>query len=457
MEFLVLYRICVIVSCFFELYFLLDYYKAFHSRRDLFYDRKWEYILYFLCVGINIVINWLDNSLINLAFVQILYFALLVIMFKGNIRTWLVRWLLALTISVGAELILMLSRFIPVDMPNHEIFTTKFGLLGGFFCVLVIKFILFTIVKQVSKSSTTQLDQTMFLNYIIIPFATLGIMILTPYVHMESDRIMLVDIGIICFYILILLGNIRLFYLYENYNYIQEQQMQQQVALARYKEKQWHYDEVETINKRHSVLVHNIKHYLKQIGIYARENSNEEIMETLKDLKIEFIESENKAVCSPGLLNSILVDWREKAKRQEVSTDIFVEVGFKIDYMKGIDVTAILGNILDNALEAAMKCEDGKISAKFFMQNDGAFSILRVKNDYKGEIVQDGTGFLSTKEDKENHGIGVKNVREIIERYDGYVDINYSENEYIVTIVIPVPEEKRKEELHLKKIENEKT
>lgn len=439
MEFNTMYRICTVISCLFEIYFLLDYYNAFHRKRKFFQDKKRVLAVYCVCVLLNVVVNWQNNSLLNMVVVQFLYMALLVIVFEGTICTWLARWLLALLVGIGAEFILIMFRFISVDLPNDQRFTSEYALIGSYFCLIIIKFILYSVMKQVSKSSSKSFHPKMFANYIIIPFATLGIMMFTPYVHVNSENVSWVDVILICSYILILLGNVRLYYIFEQYNYIKEQQLKQEVAVARFTEKQWHYHEVERIDKRYSVLIHNIKHYLKQIGLYAKENQTKEILNTLKDLQVEFMENESQDVCSHGLLNSLLVDWREKAKKRGVDVNIFVEVGFKIEFMKGVDIMAVFGNLLDNVLEATEKCSPKTADIKLFMQNDGAFSVIRVSNNYNGKIEKEGDRVVTSKKDKENHGIGIQNIKETIVRYDGYVDIDFNDREYTTTIVVPVP------------------
>ena len=49
--------------------------------------------------------------------------------------------------------------------------------------------------------------------------------------------------------------------------------------------------------------------------------------------------------------------------------------------------------------------------------------------------VQDGQ-LLTSKQDKENHGIGTQNMQQVVEKYDGTLDISYTEDTFTVTVLI---------------------
>lgn len=163
----------------------------------------------------------------------------------------------------------------------------------------------------------------------------------------------------------------------------------------------------------------------------------------MKALKVEFLENEKAVVCTHSLLNSILLEWQDRVKQQGVATEIFVEAGFDIDFMRGIDILAIFGNLLDNAGEVACQCEDGKVEVQLFMQNSGAFLVIYVKNNYSGRLCLENGELLTTKEGEDGHGIGLKNIKETVENYRGYIQNQYSEHIYETTITIPCVTERK--------------
>lgn len=346
-------------------------------------------------------------------------------------------WVMATVVIFGSEFVFLILLGIPMDVSTDKLFDEPFLMLSSIFAVKFVSFILFLILKQMSVYSTERFSTKIFGNYIIVPVATVGIMWAIPYVREINETITKGDIILVLFYILMLVGNIRLFYMFIQYNEIKKRELEKEVALTKYQAKEWHFKEMEQSEKRYMVLVHNIKHYLRQIGRFAEQGKDEEIIKTVKDLQVDFLESENKEICTHNLLNSILLDWKERAEKQNIKPEIFVEAGFQIDYMRGIDIMAVFGNLLDNALEAASQCKEGKVRIQMYMQNGGAFSVIHIKNNYTGTLKYKGKVLVSTKKDGEIHGIGIESVKEIIGHYRGWIENSGSNQQYETTIMIP--------------------
>lgn len=161
----------------------------------------------------------------------------------------------------------------------------------------------------------------------------------------------------------------------------------------------------------------------------------------MSELQLGIYKEEKDLICSNRFLNALLVDYRGVAKKNHVQVDIFVEAGFNIEFMKEIDVTSILGNLLDNAMEAAKKCEKGLVSIALYMENSGSLSVCRIENNYMvGELRSEGNKLLTTKENPEWHGIGLQNVKRLVEEYSGYIQQEYEKGVYVTTIILPVQE-----------------
>jgi sensor histidine kinase regulating citrate/malate metabolism len=107
--------------------------------------------------------------------------------------------------------------------------------------------------------------------------------------------------------------------------------------------------------------------------------------------------------------------------------------------MEDIDMCNLISNLLDNAIEAVIKLpeEQRKIDVK--MGEKKGYFIVKCQNPFNGEYINYNKGyFASTKENKKDHGYGIKIIREITEKYDGEFLIESSNNLFNATALLKI-------------------
>ena len=105
--------------------------------------------------------------------------------------------------------------------------------------------------------------------------------------------------------------------------------------------------------------------------------------------------------------------------------------------MDSAELVVLLSNLLNNAIDACKKC-DGERKLKLKCVYEHGNFILSVKNTYNGKLnVVGETLYTTKKRNKESHGIGLKNVMQVIEKNKGYYAMNYTDTEFYISIVIP--------------------
>lgn len=107
-----------------------------------------------------------------------------------------------------------------------------------------------------------------------------------------------------------------------------------------------------------------------------------------------------------------------------------------IKFMKQVDCCILLSNLIDNAIEANIKVGKERyirISAKM----TGGLFYLEIANPMTGKLVRSDKKILTTKEDAENHGIGLSNVYDIIASYNGTYRVDDADEEYKIQISFP--------------------
>lgn len=99
-----------------------------------------------------------------------------------------------------------------------------------------------------------------------------------------------------------------------------------------------------------------------------------------------------------------------------------------------MDITTLLCNALDNAIEGTMKTDDPTIVI-YIESNDKNVEFL-IENTADNVIFVNGE-IETTKKDKKNHGRGLNNIKTCVKKYDGTVRISYSDEIFTIDIKIP--------------------
>ena len=101
------------------------------------------------------------------------------------------------------------------------------------------------------------------------------------------------------------------------------------------------------------------------------------------------------------------------------------------------DIVTILSNLLDNAIEAAKQCDVGKRTVKIKLLSEDDVLTIAVSNTYKTEPMLTEDGYIrTTKNNKEEHGWGIRNIVATLEKYDAEYIIDYKNGEFVFSIMM---------------------
>lgn len=104
----------------------------------------------------------------------------------------------------------------------------------------------------------------------------------------------------------------------------------------------------------------------------------------------------------------------------------------------------LLGNLLDNAIEACEKCAPGRREIYLHIWNVRFMFILKLANSSSKSPEMNGRRFMTDKADKNAHGMGVELVRRILKKYDGDIDFQYDGEYFEVKLIAPITKEEEK-------------
>lgn len=164
---------------------------------------------------------------------------------------------------------------------------------------------------------------------------------------------------------------------------------------------------------------------LKDAGDYLRELETQMTVHT-------------RVFCKNSIVNAVLNEKYNLAQEHGIDSFFHIDLD-RLAGMDSVSLCSLFSNTLDNAIEASLRIPDPKerrVSVKARVTENGYFT-FEVTNAKKNRILLDEKGRIqSDKGDSTIHGFGLSNVREIVEKYDGTMDISYTEDIFTVTILI---------------------
>ena len=176
--------------------------------------------------------------------------------------------------------------------------------------------------------------------------------------------------------------------------------------------------------------IHNYKNNIITLAQLVEEESTAEIKKYLNNEIQQLGIKTHYAMTGNKVIDAVLATKKNSAEHKGINFYADGNIPDKC-IVDEIDFTNIIGNLLDNAIEAAEKVENGNVSIVIKPQKK--FIIIKVKNSYDGNKNNE---LQTTKKDKEYHGIGLKSIKRIVEKYQGEFELEFEEKEVEATALL---------------------
>lgn len=180
---------------------------------------------------------------------------------------------------------------------------------------------------------------------------------------------------------------------------------------------------------------HEYKNQLVAISALAAEGAYQELGAYIEKIETTLQHRMDVVDTNHVIVNAIL----NTKYREAVSKGIVFVL--KVNDLSALkmeeeDIVVILSNLLSNALEACERCENKLIKLKFVLENGQA--VISVKNSMAVEpVVENGALMMSKTKDTYEHGVGILNVAETVEKCGGRHMVDYGEGSFQFSILIP--------------------
>ena len=190
-------------------------------------------------------------------------------------------------------------------------------------------------------------------------------------------------------------------------------------------------ESIDIVNQKY----HDLKHQINLLKSGADTEKAGEYLEQM-EREIKIYETQNKT--GNKVLDTILTSKSMHCQRHGIELK-FMGEGQLLNFMEDMDISALFGNMLDNAIESVVKIKDRqKRLISLHVIQDRQFIRIRTENYCEEDIqFQDGLP-ITTKKDKRFHGYGTKSMKKIVEKYGGSVVAGKTDNWFELKILIPM-------------------
>lgn len=199
-----------------------------------------------------------------------------------------------------------------------------------------------------------------------------------------------------------------------------------------------YYSELMHQNEVSRKVIHDIRNHVQTIAsLYAvgniekAEGYNETLDKEMSRLSFGF-------ECEHPILSVIIGHQLQQAEIKGIRLNVKIE-DMPMGFISDLDMTTIFANLLENAMDACEGLEDENRKVDLKVWRFNCMMVIRICNPTKEEPVKKGEFFTSTKVGHE--GIGLTNVKNAIDKYEGLWNIEVADNNFEVMIIISIPEE----------------
>ncbi len=180
-----------------------------------------------------------------------------------------------------------------------------------------------------------------------------------------------------------------------------------------------YYQQISELNNQINVLQHDMKYNLTVFGKLLAEDNREELTRYLAEVTESLAGTEPRSFCSNSVVNVLLVSFAERCEKQNIHFETAVYLPSELQ-IPNYELCIVLGNLLENAVEACGKMDSGK-RIELVIKQLGKQLVIKVANRYNAKdllAVEMAENALPVSM-KKNGGLGLRSVRAVAEKYNG--------------------------------------
>lgn len=427
----------MIYQLVFELLIYIFEALIFFYYTKSFFELKRRFIpTVFICIAGYVVafgIYKLGFSSLNAMSLLLINITLLSLLFECNFKEALFHSFTLIILMATTEWIFIsfISMALNQDFNSYQsnsnvlilnMIASKF--LYGCLCIFISRFF----AKRKSNSHRDSLFWTLFL----MPFTSIMVIFVFYYISATTNVSDFLKIIYSTISILLIFSNIIVFFIYEYSLNNAEELFRLRTEKQKAEIDKMYMELLEKKNNDLQVLTHDIKNHLSHIRSLM---TNDEADEYISNLYGTINKYEYTGISKNKTLDIIINKYASICETKSIDITFDTKTA-NLSFVNSSDLSSIMNNLLDNAVEAAEKSVAKKIAIEIFSKSK-AFEVLKITNSCDTSPRTFKSKLLTTKLDKEIHGFGTESVKKTLSKYDGVFEWEYdNQSKTFETLVI---------------------
>lgn len=309
--------------------------------------------------------------------------------------------------------------------------------------VVVIQIVLFYLtrfmIKRTKKDSTYSLKWNEWFVLLIIPVISIFTMSFVSLIiiNIEEQLSPMQHIFSILSILGILMTNSLVYVLYVNMQKDHAKQLEYSILQQAFKSQEKSVEETKILYQSVRSIRHDLKqHFQVALTMLHSGKIDEAVdyMEKYNDTVLDGIS--NKVFCDNDVVNYIINSKSKICSDRHIK--IYIYIANEIPEFSDLDLCVLLGKALDNAIEGVPV--DGNNEIYLELRNVDNFFMISVKNTITNSVLEYNPNLISTKNEKEVHGLGILSMKEVVQKYNGSIEFYESDNKFCCDMLLDIPD-----------------
>lgn len=195
---------------------------------------------------------------------------------------------------------------------------------------------------------------------------------------------------------------------------------------------------VDSYNRNISKIRHDIKNYMIGISSLINQGKYDIALDEINKVSSEVVKKYDTVSTCDSVLNHILNAklWIMNEKNMRLERKLYITEELT---MSAGELSVLLGNVLDNAIEYVGNHKGVEQLIRMDMSFDRGILIIGVQNRVEDEIIIPKDMIIKTTKADKGHGLGMKSIKEICDRYNGKFDVKCESGNFIVNMMMILP------------------